>query len=220
MSADPQNSGRSTTDAARHHALFEPLALLLLSLATVGTAWCSFQATVWGGISQRSMNLSAAVGRQAAASELQSLQLAMVDVMLFSQYINARAVSNDTLAQFYADRFRGEAKAAFEAWGATGSFTNPNAPMHPFVTNLYQPKLLAVAHAATADSQKLWNQAGEAGRVARNYVLITVLLASALFCGGTASKFDALWVRRSVLAMGLVAFVLAAARLLLLPVQL
>jgi hypothetical protein len=51
-------------------------------------------------------------------------------------------------------------------------------------------------------------------------VLITVLLATALFCGGTASKFDALWVRRSVLAMGLGAFLFAVARLLMLPAQL
>jgi len=29
------------------HALFEPIGLLLLSLATVGTAWCSFQAASW-----------------------------------------------------------------------------------------------------------------------------------------------------------------------------
>ena len=198
MSTEPQTSDRSSASAARHHALFEPLALLLLSLATVGTAWCSFQATVWGGVSQRTMNLSATAGRRAAANELQSLQLTMVDVMLFSQYINARAGSNETLAQYYADRFRGEAKVAFEAWRATGPFTNPSAPMHPFVTNLYQPHLLVAAREATVESQKLWDQAGEAGRVARNYVLITVLLASALFCGGTAPKFAAIWVRRSV----------------------
>lgn len=220
MSAEPPNSDRATARAARHRALFEPLALLLLSLATVGTAWCSYQATVWGGVSQRTMNLSATVGRRAAANELQSLQLTMVDVMLFSQYVNARAVSNEPLAEFYADRFRGEAKTAFEAWRATSPFTNPNAPMHPFVTNLYQPQLLEAARAATAESQKLWDEAGEAGRVARGYVLITVLLASALFCGGTAPKFEGLWVRRSVLAMGLGAFVFAMARLLSLPVLL
>ena len=220
MSETPRNAERlAPGDTKPKHALFEPVALVLLSLATVGTAWCSFQATVWGGVSQRTMNLSAAVGRRAAANELQSLQLAMVDVLLFSQYINARAVSNETLAQFYADRFRGEAKVAFENWMATRPFENPNAPMHPFVTNLYQPRLLGEARVAEEESQKLWQQAGEAGRTARNYVLITVLLASALFCAGTAAKFDSLWVRRAVLALGLAAFVFAAARLFLLPIQ-
>jgi hypothetical protein len=202
------------------HALFEPLALVLLSLATVGTAWCSYQAAVWSGVSQRSTNLSAIAGRRAAAMELQSLQYRLADVMLFSQYINARAASNESLAQFYTDRFRDEAKTAYAAWMATKPFENPKAPAHPFVTSLYQPRLLEEARVAEAESQKLWQQAGDAGRNSRSYVLITVLFACVLFCGGTAAKFEAVWIRRSVLALGLGTFMFATARLLLLPVQL
>jgi hypothetical protein len=220
MSQTPRNADDLAPGSARpKHALFEPVALVLLSLATVGTAWCSFQAAVWGGVSQRTMNQSAVVGRHATANELQSLQLRLADVMLFSQYVNARAVSNESLAQFYADRFRDEAKTAFLAWMATHPFENPDAPAHPFVTNFYQPRLLEKARTAEAESERLWQQAGEAGRNSRGYVLITVLLASALFCGGTASKFDALWIRRAVLALGLAAFVFAIARLVLLPIQ-
>jgi hypothetical protein len=141
-------------------------------------------------------------------------------VQLFSQYINARASSNETLARFYADRFRDEAKSAFNAWMATQPFENPHAPAHPFLTNFYQPHLLAEAKQEETESQRLWQKAGESGRTGRSYVLVTVLLASALFCGGTASRFDALWIRRSVLGLGLAAFIFAVQRLLLLPIQL
>jgi hypothetical protein len=216
----PEDSNRSTPEkATRKHTLFEPVALVLLSLATVGTAWCSFQAAAWGGVSQRLMNASGASGRRAATAQLQSYQMALLDVVLFSQHINARAGSNEALAHFYSDRFRGEAKTAFEAWMATRPFENPDAPPHPFVTNLYQPRLLIEAKAAEDESQRLWQQAGEAGRTGRSYVLITVLLASALFCGGTASRFEALWIRRTVLGLGLAAFLFALGRLVLLPVQ-
>src|SRR3974377_1851734 len=143
MSAKPQDAdGSDSAKAATKHAQFEPLALLLLSLATVGTAWCSFQAAVWGGRAQGLTNLSAASSRRGAADELQSYQFELVDVLLFSQYINARESSNVTLARFYVDRFRGGAKTAFEAWMATKPFENPDAPPHPFVTNLYPPPLL------------------------------------------------------------------------------
>jgi hypothetical protein len=141
-------------------------------------------------------------------------------VLLFSQYLNAHSGSNETLARFYSDRFRGEAKTAFDAWMATRPYENPNAPPHPFVTNLYHPRLQAEARDAEAESERLRQQAGEAGRTSRGYVLITVLLASALFCGGTASKFEHPWVRRSVLAVGLAAFSFAVERLWLLPAQL
>jgi hypothetical protein len=200
--------------------LFEPIALLLLSLATVGTAWCSYQAAVWGGISQRLTNLSAASSRVAVTQQLQSYQMALLDVLLFSQHINARASSNEALAQFYAQRFRAEAKTAFEAWMATHPFENTNAPAHPFVTNLYQPRLLMEARNAETEALRLWQQAGDAGRNSRSYVLVIVLLACALFCGGTASKFEIVWIRRVVLALGLGAFVFAAQRLALLPIQL
>jgi len=199
---------------------FELLALLFLSLATVGTAWCSFQAAVWGAVSQRTMNMSAAASRGAAVDQLHAYQMALVDVLLFSQHMNARGTSNETLARFYADRFRGEAKTAFEAWMATQPFENPNAPPHPFVTNLYKPRLLDEAQREETKSQQLWLQAGEAGRTGRSYVMITVLLASALFCAGTAPRFDILWIRRTVLALGLGAVVFAAARLLSLPIKL
>ena len=59
----PKDSNESTA-AVQKHALFEPVALVLLSLATVGMAWCSFQAAVWGGVSQRLMNMSAASSRK------------------------------------------------------------------------------------------------------------------------------------------------------------
>jgi len=204
---------------AKKHALFEPLALVLLSLATVGTAWCSFQAASWGGVSQRLTNMSAAASRHAVTAELKSTQITTLDVLLFSQYMNAYAESNHALSRFYAERFRGEAKQAFEAWIATKPFENTNAPPHPFTPALYQPKLIAEADAAETESQRLWQQAGEAGRNSRGYVLITVVLASALFCGGTAAKFEGAWTRRIVLLLGLAAFLFAAVRLIMLPVQ-
>ncbi len=202
------------------HPIFEPVALVLLSLATVGTAWCSFQATVWGAASQRAMNLSNASSRRAAANELKSSQMAMLDVMLFTQYLNARAGSNETLANFYSSRFRSEAKAAFEAWMSTHPFENSNAPPHPFVADLYHPQLLDEARKAEAESQSQWQAASEAGRTGRSYVLITVMLASALFCAGTAPKFENLRIRRMVVAFGLGTFVIAAVRLVTLPFHL
>jgi hypothetical protein len=209
----------SEADISAKPALFEVVALVLLSLATVGTAWCSFQAAAWGGAAQGAMNQSTASSRRAAVDQLQGNQMAVMDVLLFSQYMNARAISNEALADFYGERFRGEAKTAFKAWMATRPFENPQAPPHPFVTNLYQPRLLAEARKAEAESEQFWERAGESGRVSRAYVMITVLLACALFCGGTAAKFENHWVRRMVLALGLAAFVFALERLWLLPVQ-
>src|SRR4051812_29170860 len=205
--------------AAARHPLFEPLALALLSLATVGTAWCSFQAASWGGVAGGLSNRAASFSRKAAAAQLEASQLAVLDVMLFSLYINARAATNEPLANFYAERFRGEAKVAFEGWTASKPFENSNAPAHPSVASLYKPKLLTEVEAAETQSQELAQRSGEAGRASRGYILVTVVLACALFCGGTAPKFENLSVRRILLGIGLAAFAFALERLVLLPVQ-
>ena len=126
------------------------------------------------------MNQSTAFSRRAMANQLQSSQMALLDVLLFSEYVNARSASNETLQRFYADRFRGEAKSAFEAWMATRPFENASAAPHPFVTNFYRPRLLEEARQAEDESQRYFQQAGETGRVSRSYVLLTVVLASAL----------------------------------------
>lgn len=218
-----QTAATERSEAAlekKRRAVFEPIALVLLSLATVGTAWCSFQSATWGGLSQRLSNLSAAMSRSAAAAQLQASQLALMDVLLFSQYVNARNSGDAKLSSFYSDRFRAEAKVAFDAWMKENPFENKSAPPHPFGPDLYKPKLLEDARAAESESQGLWQRAGEAGRTSRSYVMVTVLLASALFCGGTASKFETRWVRVAVVAVGLAAFLFAGGRMLSLPVQL
>jgi hypothetical protein len=220
MAANPSDSqAKSRPEGRTATPFFESIAVLLLSLATVGTAWCSFQAASWGALAQGYSNQSGARARVAAQAELQAQQMAVLDVVLFSQYINARAASNEPLARYYSERFRDEAKAAFTAWMATGPFENTNAPPHPFVTNFYQPRLMAEARRADAESAKLGQQAGEAGRTSRNYVLLTVLLASALFCGGTASKFETRWIRDVALLLGMALFIFAVARLWALPTQ-
>ena len=213
---EPATSGQRKPKSV----VLESVAVLLLSVATVGTAWCSYEAASWGAVAQKYSGLAGGASRNSSLARLQAQQAAVLDILLFSQYINARAGSNQALSQFYSDRFRSEAKTAFDAWQATRPFENPNAPPHPFVTNFYQPRLLSDAAKADEESQRWGDKAGDAGRMSRNYILITVLLASALFCGGTAPKFEAPTIRRIVLVLGFAAFVFAIARLLLLPVAL
>jgi hypothetical protein len=66
MGETRQHAERLTPrNAAPKHALFEPVVLLLLAPATVGTAWCSLQVAVCGGVLQRTTNISDASIRRA-----------------------------------------------------------------------------------------------------------------------------------------------------------
>jgi hypothetical protein len=193
MSVEVRPEDRSTRTTSRH-PFFEPVALVLLSLATVGTAWCSFQAASWSGVSQRVMNLSAAASRRAATKELQSRQMTLVDVLLFSQYINARASSNETAARFYAERLR-RLKTAFE-WMSTRPFENPRSAKI-VCHQLHHPRELKEA-AWRKLSQRLGNRRQcRAGRPARHY------RDAGLGCVCADGIEDGALIRKTVLALGL-----------------
>jgi len=133
----------------------------------------------------------------------------LLDVFLLSQYINARGTSNASLAEIYSSRFRPETKQAIETWLRTKPFENIEALPHPFVTNYYETPLQAEADALELESEHFWSKADESDQIARNYTMITVLLAAALFFGGTAPRLKTPKGRRATSIIGLIVFLVA-----------
>jgi hypothetical protein len=200
------------------YGVFDAIAVVLLSLATVGTAWCSYQATSWGARSTKLSSQSVIRAHTAATSRLKANQMFLLDAFLLSQYLNAYNSSNEPLAHIYAGQFRPELKQAFEAWMRTRPFENPDAPPHPFVTNIYQPPLMVEADRIDLESDHLWDEAENADKISRRYILTTVLLAAALFFGGTAPQLKTPRGRRAVLWLGLIVLFAAFATFFNLPV--
>lgn len=191
--------------------------MILLSLATVGSAWCSYQASAWGTRSSKLTMQSLSRGRDASAYLIKANQLFMLDIHVFGEYAQAHDAGNERLAQFYARKFRPELKQAFESWLKMQPFENPDAPVDPFAEDLYQPHLLADAESKEVESERLWDESNKAARTGHAYILVSVLLATALFFAGTAPQFETYKARRVVLGLGLVVLLTAASTFLRLP---
>lgn len=207
-SSDASNEKRSRQG-------FEALAVILLSLATVGMAWCSYQASAWSTQSTKQSMQSVARSRDAWLFRIKANQVYTLDIFLFSQYLNAHNQSNEPLADFYARQFSPELKRAYEA--QTSSSKRPNAPADPFTTNNYQSPFLARADVLEPESERMWRQSLEASKTAGHYTLISVLLAMALFFGGTAPQFETPLKRRIVLTLGLATLLIAFGMFIALP---
>jgi hypothetical protein len=194
---------------------FEALAVIFLSLATVGMAWCSYQASAWNSQSAKQSIQSVARGRDASDFRIKADQVFMLDIFLFSQFLNAQDASNEPLAEFYRRQFSPELKQAYEA--QIKSSEPSNAAVDPFTTNLYRSSWLAHANALEPESEKMWYESLEAGRTGQQYTLISVLLATALFFSGTAPHFRRHRKRRIVLTLGLLALLVALGMFIALP---
>ena len=194
------------TDVAERRDKIELVAVVLLAIATVATAWSGYQSTRWNGEQAKAAGRSNALRIESAKAGGLANSQTQIDVASFTQWVNAYSLKQTELADFYFKRFRPEFKPAVAAWIATRPLKNADAPPTPFAMPQY--KL-----AARAQSEKLEAQSDMfAGRVlvniqrASNYVLAVVLFASALFFAGMSTKLTAPKLRIAMLTVGCVLF--------------
>jgi hypothetical protein len=142
--ADSPNEGR--------RRWLEPASAILMALATLSTAWCSYQSSKWSGQSSESATSAASLEQKAALLHLEDNQVTSIQAKMFMDFINATLAGNEKLAQFYSDRFPPELRKAYDAWLKEKPFENPNANPHPFVPKLYEPRFVQDARLANADA--------------------------------------------------------------------
>ena len=112
--------------------------VVLISAATVLTAWCGYEAARWTAIQSRLYNESSAQRVAAAADSGRFNTLEVIDVGMFLQYVGAIAAGRTDEEAFIYRRFRPEMKRAVDAWLATKPRTNPAAPSSPFAMPQYR----------------------------------------------------------------------------------
>ena len=209
----------ATTAAEKPSKRIEIVAVVMLAIAAVATAWCSYQANRWNGerisASGRSTSLRSQAERAEALAEAQSV----VDVQTFIQWVDARTLGRSDLQQFYEDRFREEFRPAFDAWLATAPFENADAPPTPFAMPEYE--LGATAEAEQYDAQTERESARSRAAIQRgaNYMLAVVLFALVLFFAGISTKLGTPRLRRVLLGVGCGLFIVTLAWVATFPVR-
>ncbi len=183
---------------------------LLLVLATLATAWSSYQASRWHGEQAEAQSRATAKRLESTRASGVANRQGQIDVQLFIQWVDAQQHGDRKLAGFYRDRFTDRFKPAFKAWIATQPLKNPDAPETPFAMPQYKLAEIAAADRLEAQATAASEQAREDIQRADNYVLAVVLFAAALFFGGLSLRLRTDAVRTAILACGYVLFVGAA----------
>ena len=196
--------------------LIELVAVLLLGLTTVGTAWCGYQAAQWNG-------QSGDLARMASEQHLESARLYGVatqkvsyDSQIVAQYAQAKSDGNTRLQQFYRESLiRSDFLPVLDRWEATiGAGQTPprltEDPEYLAAQLVDYEKALAAAKESTDASQ-------EAGDIGDSYVAITILLAAALFFAGVTTSFRYGPARTLLLILSIGTLAIAASRLGTLP---
>jgi hypothetical protein len=197
----------------------ETLSAVLLAVAAVTTAWCSYQATRWNaeativrGTTQK-LRFEADRAQGLAEAETQ------IDVATFIQWVDASTTHDEQLADFYYARFRAEFKPAVDAWIATDPMRNPDAPLTPFAMPEY-------VVAASEQAQQFDQQAEASSEVshvyiqrATDYALGVVLGAVALFLAGMSTKLSRQRLRVAILVTGFIVYAGTMAWIVSMPIS-
>jgi hypothetical protein len=177
---------------ARRWERWEPqidvVIVALLAFSSLAAAWSGYQSALWDG--RQSSRYSQASARRIDSSNMSTYahQLTIVDIITFTNYMDAYAQGDTELINFYVARFRADFKPAFEAWIATNPLTNPDAPTTPFVMPEYSLPQANQANQLRDEAETLFNQGEKDNRTGDRYVLNTVFLAIVLFFAGIAPR--------------------------------
>ena len=195
----------------------EPVTAVLMALATLSTAWCSYQSAAWTRRANRLMNDYNALERRAGVLTLQGMQSATIHTAMFMQMLAAQQAGNEKLANFYVERFPPDVRKAYDAWLAQKPLENPQAAAHPFVPELYELRGTREAAEASEKAASQLQESRDAGNVSGQYLANTVLFATVLFFASASGKFEQRRVRIIAFAFAAAVFAFAVIRTAMLP---
>lgn len=180
-------------DAARKESRFDRwvdvASVILISLATVLTAWCGYEAARWTAVQTRAYNDASSLRVQGAVLAGRSNTLQTIDVATFLEYVRAVATHTTDEQNFIYRRFRPEMRRAVDAWIATKPLTNPSAPSSPFAMPQYELKTSQGAARLDALASERFQKATEANELGDQYVRLTVIFAAVSFLAGISTRF-------------------------------
>ncbi len=230
--ASPSNPAQSPQDDTR--ALLERLVIsvetmrrprrtalitaLVLSFATLTSTWCGYQATRWGDIASSSQAAADTTERKGAENTLAGLQLRTQDGLVILEYWRAVRQKDEKTAETLFLHMRPELQAALKASLDAGILTDPTVA-GPLTRPEYQLAVETAARAQREEAASLRAEAQTSGRIASEYILLTVMLASVFFFGAVASTFSQTWIRRGMTVITLLLFSAVLVRVVILPVQ-
>jgi len=197
--------------------LIEMVTVLVLGLATVGTAWCGYQASQWNGV--QSTATSTSLDQRVEASRLFGVatQKVSYDSSMIAQYAQAVQAKNTQLVAFYrATLIREELLPVIDRWEA--EIRAGGTPTRLVDDTSYMDDQLGPYRTSTAKADASTKDALRAGNISHDYVVNTILLAVALFFSGVLSSFRYRPARLLLVVAAIATVAVAAVNLADLPI--
>lgn len=183
---------------ARLTRVADIVTVFVLSIMAVLTAWCGFEASKWGGEMSIAFSQASSARIQAGVADGTARDARQYDLTLYTQFVLAERDDRTGLADYIRARFTPEFAKAFDAWEAGG-----RAATGPFAMAEYVPPGTTEAVEMTQRADAKFAEALVDNQRGDNYSLLTVLFALVLFLTAMSQRNSVLWIRWTLLGLGL-----------------
>lgn len=209
----------TTSEAPQHSRTDwrELIAILLLSVTAILTAWTGFQASKWSGAMSISFSQASTNRIEAARMESTANRKLSVQVSLFTQWLQAYQAGDTELTEFLQARFPEPLATVFPSWLDTRPLKDPDAPATPFDMEEYVIPESVDARAADATADRKFHQALRNNQRGDNYTVLTIGFASVLFFAALSERMRRRSAQWALLCIGGVGFVILAVILMTFP---
>ncbi len=207
----------TTLEKDRLRGALEVAVAVILSLATLASTWCGYQASLWGSVQSAQQAAADSAERLAAEDTIVGLQLRTFDLLEVREYWTALRQKDTATSDEIFAHLRPQLRRAVEASIAAGVLENPEVPGPLQRPEYILPEEQNARRLRDEASQK-HTEAQEAWGISGNYVSLTLLFASVLFFGGITGTFTVRRVRVALGSVSLILFIVTMAMLLALPV--
>ncbi|GGI43917.1 hypothetical protein BCL57_000201 [Agromyces flavus] len=181
--ADPDAAEQTRVSRWRHRPFIEIVAVAMLSVTAVLTAWCGFQASQWSGEQSIAFAEASAARVEAADADGEAREARVADLVIFAEWVTATARGETALADEIAARFTPHFRVAFDAWQA-----DEEAAPSPFAMDEYVPPGTEESAERTAYADARAAEGVEFNERGDDYSLLTVLFALVLFLTAMAQR--------------------------------
>ena len=204
-------------EAARRSRLRDVVALAILTVTAVLTAWSGFESSKWSGEMSIAFSRASAQRIEAARWTATADAARGYDLQTFAVWLGAVAQDDQELADFVEQRFAERFRPAFDEWLAARPLQNPDAPPSPFALDAYRPPGTTEAAEADARADAYFAEALRDNQRGDNYTLLTVLFALVLFFTAMAERARRPLPRHALTVLTTVLFVVGIVLLAMFP---
>lgn len=162
------------------------MAVLIISLTAVMTAWTTFQSAKWAGAQDLALAEAQQTLQLAESAYADAREEFLADVTVFNAWFAATINGEEALADAYEERFPESLAEAFDEWLLTDPFTDPEAPGTPFEEYDYEAELegdeLDLEVDELTDDARVFNQRSD------NYTAMAIVLATVILFAALSDK--------------------------------